>query len=47
MKPFERLTHSSELQLTPEYEIHLDNYLSLWEYDRIILERKLKDQFED
>jgi hypothetical protein len=47
MKTFERLTHSSELQLTPGYEIYLDNYLSLWEYDRIILERKLKDQFED
>ena len=46
MKALECPTCFSELQFTQEYEIESDNYLRLLDYDRIVQDRKLKEQFE-
>jgi hypothetical protein len=46
MKTLECPTCFSELQFTQVYEIESDNYLILLDYDQIVQDGQLKEQFE-
>jgi|Tabmets5t2r1_1033131.scaffolds.fasta_scaffold264204_1 hypothetical protein len=46
MKTLECPPCFSELQFAQVFEIELDNYLRLLDYDQIVQDGKLKEQFE-